>query len=70
MKTIAMEAPRLNCHKGMLALLLLLQTAGGAMAQNTSHNRSQNTSHNRSQDKHQYMAHNNILELGCRCQTS
>lgn len=45
-----MDSPRLNFYKGMLALLLLLQTAGGAMAQNRSHNKSH--------DRHQNIAHN------------
>ena len=53
-----MEVPRLNCHKGILLLLLLLQTAGGVMAQSNSQNKpqgksqgkSQNGSHNRSQN--------------------
>ena len=53
-----MEAPRLNCFKGILVLLLLLQAAGGAMAQNGSQNRSQSGSQDKSQNRLQNRAQN------------
>ena len=53
-----MKAPRLNCHKGMFLLLLLLQTAGGVMAQNNSQNNPQNKQQDKSQGKSQNKSQN------------